>query len=159
MRIPMNIRTAALFAFMALVAIPLAGQQRPARGEGQGPGPGMGQGREWTEDDVKQRVKRQSQALDLTKEQETKVLDFEMEMYKNNQVDMQKNRGDRELMREHMTKQREQRDKKYKEILNEEQYKKYKENQQDRMQNRNPQNRDQQNRAQPQGTRPDRGRR
>jgi Spy/CpxP family protein refolding chaperone len=153
MRNLLNIRTAALLAFMALVAIPATGQQRPAPGQGQGPGRGQGQGREWTEDDVKQRVKRQAQALDLTKEQETKVLDFEMELYKTNQVDMQKYRGDREKMREHMTKQREQRDKKYKEILDEEQYNKYKQNQQDRMQNRNPQNRER-----PQGARPDRGR-
>jgi hypothetical protein len=156
MRILMNIRTAALLAFMTLIAIPVTGQQRPAPGQGQGPG--RGQGREWTEDDVKQRVKRQSQALDLSKEQETKMLDFEMELYKTNQVDMQKYRGDREKMREHMTKQREQRDKKYKEILDEEQYKKYKQNQEDRMQNRNPQNRNPQNGNQPQGARPDRGR-
>ena len=151
MKTIIRIKTVMLVVLLAIFAVPAIGQQRPGMGQGQGPG--RGQGRQWTEDDVKQRVNRLSQALDLTEDQEKKVLEFEMEQYKKNSVEMQKHRGDREKMREIMTNQRELRDKKYGEVLTEEQYKKYKQNQQDRMQNRRPQDRPQQ-----QGTRPDRGR-
>ena len=165
MKTIIRIKTVMLIVLLAIFAIPAIGQQRPGMdqqrpgmdqqrpGMGQGQGPGRGQNWQWTEDDVKQRVNRLSQALDLNENQEKKVLDFEMEQYKKNQVDMQKHRGDREKMREIMTNQRELRDKKYGEVLTEEQYKKYKQNQQERMQNRRPEDR-----PQPQGTRTDRGR-
>ena len=151
MKTVIRIKTVMLVVLLAVFAVPAIGQQRPGMGQGQGPG--RGQNWQWTEDNVKQRVNRLSQALDLTEEQEKKVLEFELEQYKKNSVEMQKHRGDREKMREIMTNQRELRDKKFGEVLTEEQYKTYKQNQQDRMQNRRPQERPQQ-----QGTRSDRGR-
>jgi hypothetical protein len=154
-----EIRTLAVAFVIAIAALPAIGQggqgtgspERP--GVGQGQGPGRGQGREWTEEDVKQRTKRQTEALNLSKEQEKQILDFELEQYRKNQAEMQKNQGDREKMREIMTRQREARDVKYKEVLTEEQFTQYKKNQEERMQNR-----PSQERTQPQGTRPDRGR-
>ncbi len=110
-------------------------------------------GGQWTEDDVKQRVERLSEALNLSEEQEKKILDFEMEQYKKNSVEMQKNRGDREKMREIMNTRREQRDVKYREVLTDDQFAKYKKNQEERMRSR-----PSQDRPQPQGTRTDRGR-
>ncbi len=140
-----------MVALMAIFTVPSMSQQRPGMGQGQGPG--RGQGWQWSEDNVKERVERLSQSLELSEEQHNKVLEFELESYKKNQVNMQKYRDDRVKMREIMTEQRELRDKKYKEILTEEQYNTFKANQQERMRNRpaDPQR--------PAGTeRPDRGR-
>ncbi len=154
-----KIRTWAVAFVIAIAVLPATGQSdqgtgRPERpGVGQGQGPGRGLGREWTEDDVKQRVERLSEALNLSEEQEKQILDFEIEQYKKNSVEMQKYRGDREMMRQIMTKQREARDMKYKEVFTDDQYTQFKKNQADRMQNRL-----QQERTQPQGTRTDRGR-
>jgi hypothetical protein len=115
-----------------------------------------------TEDDVKERVKRQSQTLELTSEQEKTITDFELEQYKKNQVERQKNQGDWEKMREHMQGQRELRDKKYEEVLTPVQFEKYKKQQEERRQQF--EQRRQENQGQPgqgpaqQGARPDRGR-
>ncbi len=129
-------RTLAFLAVMALFAYPVFAQggNRPGSGErpeaGQRPGGGMG--RQFSEDDVKQRVKRQTELLGLNEDQEKKIMDFELEMYRKNQVERQKHQGDWEAMRTYMQGQRELRDKKYEEVLNEEQFKLYKQNQEGR---------------------------
>jgi len=140
-----------LVVLLGMLTVPSISQQRPGMGQGQGPG--RGQGWQWSEDNVKERVERLSQSLELSEDQHNKVLEFELETYKKNQVNMQKYRDDRVKMREIMTEQRELRDKKYKEILTETQYNTFKANQQERMRNRpDPQQR-------PTETeRPDRGR-
>jgi|GEM_PF-2026327 len=135
-------RTFAFLAVMALFAYPTFAQggNRPGGGQrpdgGQRPGSGQrpegGMGRQFSEDDVKQRVKRQSELLGMDQEQEKKIMDFELEMYKKNQVERQKHQGDWEAMRTYMQGQRELRDKKYEEVLTEEQFKQYKKNQEDR---------------------------
>ncbi|MDF1572714.1 MAG: hypothetical protein P1P82_13985 [Bacteroidales bacterium] len=129
-------RSFAFLAIMALFTFPTFAQggNRPGGGQrpeaGQRPGGGMG--RQFTEDDVKQRVKRQSELLGMNQEQEKKIMDFELEMYKKNQVERQKHQDDWEAMRTYMQSQRELRDKKYEEVLTEEQFKQYKKNQEDR---------------------------
>ncbi len=135
-------RTFTFLAIMALFAYPTfaqggnrpGGGQRPDAGQrpagGQQPGGGMG--RQFTEEDVKQRVKRQSEALSMNEDQEKKILDFELEMYRKNQVERQRLRDDREGMRAYMRQQRDLRDKKYEEVLTEEQFKMYRENQEER---------------------------
>lgn len=135
-------RTCTFLAIMALFAYPTfsqggnrpGGGQRPDGGQrpeaGQRPGGGMG--RQFTEEDVKQRVERQSEALSMSQEQEKKILDFELEMYRKNQVERQRLRDDRQGMRDYMRQQRAMRDKKYEEVLTEEQFKTYRENQEER---------------------------
>lgn len=161
MKTTINLKTMAFVAILAICAIPMYGQgQRPGGGAGPG-GQGGGMGRQQTEDDVKERVKRQTQDLNLNEEQEKKIMDFELEMYKKNQVERQKNQGDWEKMRTYMTEQRELRDKKYEEVLTAEQYKKYKVNQEERrqqMQQQRQQNPGAPGGGQPQGDRPERGR-
>ncbi len=134
MRTAINFRAMTFIAIMAICSFPMFGQgpgggQRPG-----GPGPGGGPGRQWTEEDVKERVKRQTQTLGLSEEQEKTIMDFEIEQNKKMQVERQKNEGDWEKMRESMGKQREVRDKKYEEVLTPEQYKKYKQAQEERRQ-------------------------
>lgn len=134
-------RSFAFLAIMAIFAYPTFAQggNRPGGGQGDRPGagqgdrPGGGMGRQFTEDDVKQRVQQQSESLGLNDDQEKKILDFELEMYKKNQVERQKHRGDRDGMRAYMLEQRELRDQKYKEVLTEEQFKQYKKNQEERV--------------------------
>jgi Spy/CpxP family protein refolding chaperone len=129
-------RTFAFLAIMALVAYPTFAQGGNRPGGGQRPDggqrPGGRMGGQMTEADVKERVKRQSQALELNQEQEKKIMDFEIEMYKKNQVERQRLQGDREAMREYMREQRELRDQKYEEVLTEEQLNTYQERQQER---------------------------
>ena len=150
----LNIKSIALLAMMALITLPAIGQGGPPPG-----GPGGRGGRQFTEEDVKNRVKRQSQTLGMNEEQEKKIMDFELEQYKKNQVEFQKNQGDWEKRREYMTQQREVRDQKYKEVLTEDQYKQYKQNQEERRQ-RMQENRPPGQRPEGAGTgdRPDRGR-
>ncbi|MDA3822724.1 MAG: hypothetical protein PF450_08975 [Bacteroidales bacterium] len=153
-----NFKTMAIIAFMVICTLPTFGQGGRGQGPGggrEGGGQGGGMGRQWTEEDVKERVKRQTQLLELTEAQEKKLVDFELELYKKNQVERQKLQGDREAMRDYLVKQREVREEKYKEVLTEEQYKKFKENQDQRrkeMQDNRP------NSGQPDGDRPARGR-
>jgi hypothetical protein len=114
-----------------------------------------------TEEDVKERVKRQTQALELSEAQEKTITDFEVGQFKKNQVEMQKFQGDREKMREHMQGQRELRDKKYEEVLTPEQLEKYKKQQEERrqqMQERRQQNQGGDGNDGGEGSRPDRGR-
>ena len=90
-----------------------------------------------TEEDVKERVQRWTDSLDLTDAQEKKVLEFEMEFFRKNQ-EVRENfdfeTGDREAMRAYMMKQREERDEKYAEVLTDGQLEKYREMQERRIQ-------------------------
>ena len=114
------LKAAALWAILLSVSIPVFSQ----------PGGGQGRGRQFTEEDVKQRVSNMADSLDMTAEQEEKILDIELEYWKKNQ-EMRENfdpeTGDREAMREYMMKQREERNAKYAEILTAEQMEKYQE--------------------------------
>lgn len=152
MKNKINRKKLSFLAFLMIIALPMFAQP---------PGGGPWGGRQFTEDDVKERVKRQSQALEMNAEQEKKITDFEVEQYKKNQVEMQKFQGDREKMREHMQGQRELRDKKYEEVLTPVQFEKYKKQQEERRQEM--QQRREQNQGAPAqenggGDRPDRGR-
>ena len=124
-----NLKIASLMMLLGFFAIPLFAQ--PGGGQGQGRGQGGGQGqdqrRQMTEQDVKDRVARLSESLECSDEQETEILEFDLEQYKTAQVERQKLSGDREAMRAYMMKQRDVRDKKYAEILTKEQLKKYNE--------------------------------
>lgn len=166
MKTLINLKALAIIAIMAITAFPTFAQggQRPGGGQrpdgGQRPEGGQWQGRQMTEDDVKERVKRQSQALELTTEQEKKITDFEVEQYKKMQIERQKNQGDWEKMRENMKTQRELRDKKYEEVLTPDQYKKYTQQQEERrqqMEQRRQQNQNGQG-GQNREERPERGR-
>jgi len=165
MKSKLNLRKFTFISLLVMSTLPMlaqGGQGPGGQGQrGQGPGgQGPGGGRQFTEEDVKQRVKRQSQALEMTEDQEKKIMDFEMEQYTKMQVERQKNNGDWEKMRESMGAQRDLRDQKYKEVLSEEQYNKYKQTQEERR--KQMEERRQQNPGQPgttpQGDRPDRGR-
>jgi Spy/CpxP family protein refolding chaperone len=125
-------KTATTLLFLVFVSIPAFSQ----------PGQGQGGRRQYTEEDVKERVRQTADSLSLTAEQEKKVLAFELEFFKKNQA-MRENfdpeTGDREAMRALMMKQREERDKKYSEVLTLEQMKKYyqmQERRQERMRQR-----------------------
>ena len=97
------------------------------RGQRPGGGPGgMGRGFQLSEEDIKERVDNLGETLEFSKEQHEKVLEFEMEFYNKMQVERQKFTGDRDAMRAVMTKAREDRDKKYEEVLTTEQMEKYK---------------------------------
>ena len=115
-----NLKTTTLFVFLVMVSIPSYAQ----------PGRGQGRGRQFTEEDVKERVQRTADSLDLTEDQHKKILDFELENFKESQ-EMRENfdpeTGDREAMREFMMQQREERNAKYEEVLTPEQYVKYQE--------------------------------
>jgi hypothetical protein len=94
----------------------------------QPPGGRPGGRRQMTEDDVKERVQRTADSLDLTDAQQKKVLAFELAYFKENQKMFENfdfETGDREAMRAHMMKQREERDKKYAEVLTQKQMDKY----------------------------------
>jgi Spy/CpxP family protein refolding chaperone len=113
-----NLKAAALFVFLLIFSIPTFAQ----------PGGGQGGRRQMTEEDVKERVKRTADSLDLTSEQEKKILAIELEYFEKNR-EMRENfdpeTGDREAMREFMMKQREEREEKYAKILTDKQWEKY----------------------------------
>jgi hypothetical protein len=145
---------AVYFMVIALFSVaPLLGQR--GTGQGQGRGQGDGQGRpQMTQENVEQRVGRLAATLELNAEQKKTILDYELEQFKKNQVERQRIQGDRDQMRDYMMKQREERDKKYKEVLTEEQWTKYMEDREQRRQNN-------QDRQRPEGgdrERPPRGR-
>ena len=120
-----------LMILLSFTIIPLLAQQRgPGQGQGKGPrGP-------LTEEDVKERVNRLAETLELSDDQKQKVLDYELENRKTMQEKRKANQGDREAMRAVMMEQRELRDSKYAEILNDDQMAKYKEIQEKRAQQR-----------------------
>jgi len=90
-----------------------------------------------SEEDVKERVEMTADSLDLTAEQEKKVLEFELAFYKERQKmfeNFDRETGDREAMRDKMMKQRDERNEKYAEVLTEEQLEKFKQMQDRRRQ-------------------------
>ena len=137
---------------MSLFTLTLSGQggQRP------GGGPGPGRGFQMSEEEIKERVDNLSETLEFSEDQHKKILKYEMEFYNKIQVERQKFSGDREAMRATMMKIREERDKKYEEVLTKEQMDKFKEIQEQR---RNDMRRQyQENNPEGQGDRPARGR-
>jgi Spy/CpxP family protein refolding chaperone len=112
------LKTITLWAFLLASALPAVAQ----------PGGGPGGRRQFTEEDVRQRVDRIADSLDMTTEQKGKILAIELAYFKKNQ-EMRENfdpdTGDREAMREYMMKQREERMDKYAEVLTPEQMEKY----------------------------------
>jgi len=111
-------KTVTIMIFLAICSIPTFAQP---------PGGGRG-GRQMSEEDVKERVERTADSLNLTADQEKKVLEFELELFKERQKmfeDFDPETGDREAMREYMMKQRDERDEKYAEVLTDEQLDKY----------------------------------
>lgn len=156
-----NFKSVAILAIMLLCATPLFSQGGRGGSQGNRQRPENGQrpersGRSMTEDDVKARVDKLGESLDLNKDQIAKLKDYEVKAFKQGQIDRQKMEGDREAMRSYMMEQRKLRDAEYKEVLTEEQYKKYQEQMELRRQNYQKQRPEGQN---PQGSdRPSRGR-
>ncbi len=112
-------KTVTILVFLAICSLPTFAQP---------PGGGQGGRRQMTEEDVVERVERNADSLNLTDQQEKKVLEFELEFFKENQKMFENfdfETGDREAMREKMMKQREVRNEKYAEVLTEEQLEKY----------------------------------
>ena len=85
-----------------------------------------------SEDDIIDRVDNLSETLKFSKDQHKKILEYELEFYNKIQVERQKFTGDREAMRATMMQAREERDKKYEEVLTKEQMEKFKEIQEER---------------------------
>ncbi|MEN8226849.1 MAG: hypothetical protein ABFS38_01750 [Bacteroidota bacterium] len=112
---------------ISMLTLTVSGQ-----GGGQGGGPGAGRGFQVSEEDIKERVDNLGETLKFSKEQHKKILEYEMEFYNKMQVERQKYTGDREAMRATMMKAREERDKKYEEVLTKEQMAKFKEIQEQR---------------------------
>ncbi len=113
---------------MSLFTLTLSGQG----GQGPGGGPGQGRGFQMSEDDIIERVDNLSETLKFSKDQHKKILEYELEFYNKIQVERQKFTGDREAMRATMMQAREERDKKYEEVLTKEQMEKFKEIQEQR---------------------------
>ncbi len=122
-------KTATLLVLLVICSLPTIAQP---------PGGGQGRRRQMTEEEVKEGVRRTADSLDLTAEQEKKVLAFEMDFYKERQKmfeNFDPETGDREAMRAKMMKQRDERNDKYAEVLTEEQLEKFQEMQDRRRQN------------------------
>lgn len=131
----MKTRNIIALVFTLVSITPAFAQGGRGGGQGQGRGQGGGEYRQqMTEDNVRQRVDRLAQSLEMKEDQKTKIMDYELKAFKTNQVERQRLMGDREAMRSYMQKQRDEREKKYKEVLTEEQYKKYLEQREQRRQ-------------------------
>lgn len=169
MKKAINVKPAILIMLLAIFMLPANAQNRQGQGQGQGqgqmqrqgPGQRQGQGFRGTEEDVKTRMSTLAEQLELSDEQSKTLLDFELVEFKKNQArreqmaaDREAGTMDREAMRANMTKARELRDKKYKEVMTEEQYAKYTKMREERMQQR----RNNQGTPGQQGQRPSRGR-
>ena len=137
---------------MSLFTLTLSGQG----GQGPGGGPGQGRGFQMSEDDITERVDNLSETLKFSKDQHKKILEYELEFYNKIQVERQKFTGDREAMRATMMQAREERDKKYEEVLTKEQMEKFKEIQEERRSDMRRQY--QENNPKGEGDRPARGR-
>ncbi len=101
--------------------------RRAASGAG-----GPGRGFQMTEEDIKENVDNLAETLDLTADQQKKILDYDMEFYTKMQVEREKHMGDREAMRAAMMKARDERNEKYEDVLTPEQMKKFLEIQEQR---------------------------
>ena len=132
----LNLKLSGIAIVMSLFIIQLSGQDAPR--PGGGPGGGQGRGFQMTEEDIRERVDNLAETLEFSEDQHKKVMRFEMEFYNKMQVERQKMRNnpngnfDREAMRATMTKNREERDKHYEEVLTKEQLVKFKEIQEQR---------------------------
>jgi hypothetical protein len=117
----MYLRLFGLAAVISLFMIQLPGQDRPR--PGAGPGGGPGRGFQLTEEDIRERVDNLAETLEFSEDQHKKIMQFELEFYNKMQVERQKMRNNadgnfnREVWRETMRKNREERDKRYKEVL------------------------------------------
>ena len=135
-----NFSKIGLVLLASLLALNLSAQNPggpPGPGGPGGPGRGFGM----TEEDIKERVASTAQTLKLNDEQQKKVLAVEMDWSNKMQIEFQKMRnaggapgeGDREAMREKMTKMRDERNAQYEAILTPEQYKQFTALQEQRM--------------------------
>lgn len=146
-----------LFSLLAVISFPLAAQ--PGEGGGQGQGGGQNRGR--TEEDVKKRVDRMAESVDLSDEQKSSVMAYDLEAYRMAQTFREDNPGDRETMRPYMQKLRKEREAKLAEILSDEQMALYMEQQEQRRQERDQkqgQGEEQESSSSEENTRRDRGR-
>jgi Spy/CpxP family protein refolding chaperone len=112
-----NFKLTAAMMLLAFFSIPIFAQ----------PGPGQGPRRPMTEDDVRVRVERLSDSLQMTPDQKKQIMDFELASYKKMQAERENAAGDREAMRSFMMEQRQKRDARYAEVLTPDQMKKYNE--------------------------------
>jgi len=157
------------FAFLAatiffgsaqLIAQRPDGQGRPERTGGPG---GPGRGYQMTEEDIRSRVDNLAETLEMTDDQHQKILAAELDFYNRMQIERQKMRNaggpppDREAMRARMTEMREERDRKYGEILTGEQMEKYREIREQRREEMRSRNQEG-NQTESGGERPARGR-
>jgi len=126
MKRAVNFKTIGLALLISLFALNISAQ-------------GSGRGFQMTEEDIKDRVDNTAQSLKLNDEQHKKVLAVEMDFYNKMQIERQKMRNaggpptDREAMREKMMKMRDERNAEYEAVLTPEQYKKFIEQQEQRM--------------------------
>ena len=104
----MRNKFAILIIIASFLAMPMFGQRGTGQGRPQGNRP---QPRQMTEENVKERVNRLASNLEMNEDQKKKIMDYELELYKKNQVERQRMMGDRESMRAYMMKQREEREK------------------------------------------------
>jgi Spy/CpxP family protein refolding chaperone len=114
------------------VSIALVFTLRLAAQEPDRPPPPPGPRGPMTEEDIERRVDDLSKTLEMTDEQHDRVLKLELEFFTKMQVEREKNMGDREAMRSSMMQMREERDKKFEEILTKEQMEKYRQIQEER---------------------------
>lgn len=144
-----------IFILLAVMAFSLAAQ--PGEGGGQGGGPN----RERTEEDVKKRVDRMAESLDLSDDQKSSVMAHDLEAYRKAQAFRADNHGDWEAMRPYMQKLRKEREAKLTEILSDAQMAVHKEQQEERRQAREQkqeQGQGQSNSSSSENTQRDRGR-
>lgn len=105
------------FALIVLLPISISGNLIAQ----QGPGPG----RTFSEDDIIERVERLAETLEMTEKQEAQILKIELDEFNKRQNMRGQFQGDREAMRAYMQEARAKKDKKYAEILTEEQMTKW----------------------------------
>ena len=92
---------------------------------------GPGRGQQITEEDIKERVEKTAEALDLTGDQHKKILAIDMDFYNKMQIERQKMRNaerteeTRDVMREKMRKMRDERNEQYEKVLTPDQYKQF----------------------------------
>jgi len=140
-----NLKTTSLMMLLALFTMPLfaqppqgmgPGQGHPEIGQGRGQTGMMGMGRGmygmWSEEAVKERIDNMAKTFEFSAEQKNKIMEFEMDLFKKDQIERQKLAGDREAMRSYMEGQRELRNNKYAEVLTKEQMTRYTELRQNR---------------------------
>ncbi len=118
----LNLRMMGLTLLISLFALNISAQ-----------GPGGGRGFQMTEEDIKEQSGNTAKTLGLTDEQAKKTLAADMDFYNKMQIERQKMRsaggppadGDRQAMRDKMTKMRDDRNAEYEKVLTPEQYKKF----------------------------------